>query len=45
MTIRALKLPRDLVPLEKMIIRAFQYPEHPEWSIQADEEEEIAREL
>ena len=45
MTIRALQLPRDLVPLEKMIVRAFQYPENPEWSIQEDEEEEIAREL
>ena len=45
MTIRALKLPRDLVPLEKMIFRAFQYPENPDWSIQADEEEEIGREL
>jgi len=45
MTIRSLKLPRDLAPLEKMIVRAFQYPENPDWSIQADEEEEIGREL
>ena len=45
MTIRALSLPKDLVPLEKMIVRVFQYPENPEWSIQADEEDDIAREI
>ena len=45
MSVRALRLPQDLVPLEKMIIRAFQYPENPEWSIQADEEDDIAREI
>lgn len=45
MTIRALSLPKDLAPLEKMIIRTFQYPENPEWSIQADEEDNVAREI
>ena len=45
MTIRALNLPKDLVPLEQMLIRTFQYPENPEWSIQADEEEDISREI
>ena len=45
MTIRSLKLPRDLVLLEDMIVRTFQYPENPEWGIQADEEDDIAREI
>jgi len=45
MTIRALELPKDLVLLEDMLIRTFQYPENPEWSIQEDEQENIAREL
>ncbi|TFH09916.1 MAG: GNAT family N-acetyltransferase [Candidatus Atribacteria bacterium] len=45
MTIRALRLPSDLMPLEDMLIRTFQYPENPEWSIQADEEEDISREI
>ena len=41
MTIRALSLPKDLLPLENMLVRTFQYPENPEWSIQADEEDGI----
>ncbi len=45
MTIRALDLPKDLVPLENMLVQTFQYPENPEWSIQADEEDDIAREI
>jgi ribosomal protein S18 acetylase RimI-like enzyme len=45
MTIRALSLPKDLVPLEDMLVRTFQYPDNPEWGIQADEEEDIAREI
>lgn len=45
MTIRALKLPGDLLPLEDMLVRTFQYPENPEWGIQADEEDDIAREI
>ena len=45
MTIRALSLPKDLALLENMLVRTFQYPENPEWSIQADEEDDIAREI
>jgi len=45
MTIRALKLPGDLLPLADMLVQTFQYPENPEWSIQADEEDDIAREI
>jgi len=45
MTMRALRLPSDLPPLGKMLVETFQYPENPEWSIQADEEDDIAREI
>lgn len=45
MTIRALNLPGDLLPLADMLVKTFQYPENPEWSIQADEEDDIAREI
>jgi len=45
MTIRALTLPKDLAPLEDMLVRTFQYPDNTEWGIQADEEEDIAREI
>ncbi len=43
MTLRELKLPGDLLPLGNMLVQTFQYPENPEWSIQADEEENISR--
>jgi len=45
MGMRPLKFPGDLLPLADMIVAAFQYPENPEWGIQADEEEDIAREI
>lgn len=45
MTIRALRLPGDLLPLADMLVQTFQYPENPEWSVQADEEEDISREI
>ena len=45
MSIRALRLPGDLMPLADMLVRTFQYPENPEWGIQADEEDDIAREI
>lgn len=45
MTIRTLNLPKDLIPLEHMIVRTFQYPDNPEWGIQADEEEDIASQI
>ena len=45
MAIRALDLPKDLSPLEHMLVRTFQYPDNPEWGIQADEEEDIAGQI
>ncbi|MBU1050344.1 GNAT family N-acetyltransferase, partial [Candidatus Bipolaricaulota bacterium] len=45
MAIRALALPKDLAQLEAMLIRTFQYPDNPEWGIQADEQDDIAREI
>lgn len=45
MTIRALSLPKDLVPLENMLVRTFQYPDNPEWGIQADEKEDISSQI
>ena len=45
MTIRALKLPGDLLSLSDMLVQTFQYPKNPEWSVQANEEEDIAREI
>jgi ribosomal protein S18 acetylase RimI-like enzyme len=45
MAVRALKLPDDLLPLADMLVRTFQYPENPQWSIQSDEQEDIAREI
>ncbi len=45
MSIRALDLPRDLAPLADLAIRTFQYPEHPEWGMQRDEQEEMLRTL
>ncbi len=45
MTMRALRLPGDLLPLADMIVETFQYPENPEWSVQADEEEDISSQI
>ncbi|MCK5248215.1 GNAT family N-acetyltransferase, partial [Candidatus Bipolaricaulota bacterium] len=45
MTIRALNLPKDLAPLENMLVRTFQYPDNPEWGIQADEKEDISSQI
>ena len=43
MTIRALNLPKDFAQLEHVLNQTFQYPENPEWSIQPDDKEDIAR--
>ena len=45
MPIRSLALPGDLEPLGEMVAEAFQYPEHPEWSVQADEVESMSASL
>ena len=42
MPLRFLKLPDDLLPLGEMAAETFQYPDHPEWSVQADEVESMA---
>ena len=42
MPIRTLNLPGDPEPLAEMIGEAFQYPDHPEWSVQSDEVESIS---
>ncbi|MCX6094675.1 MAG: GNAT family N-acetyltransferase [Candidatus Bipolaricaulota bacterium] len=41
MTVRALRLPQDLVPATDMLVRTFQYPDHPEWGVQSDEQEQL----
>jgi len=41
--LRLLDFSRDLTPLGEMICNTFQYPENPEWSVQTDEKEDIAR--
>ena len=45
MPIRPLALPRDLIPIADMLVDAFQYPEHPEWSIQSDEQRQFVQSL
>jgi ribosomal protein S18 acetylase RimI-like enzyme len=42
MPIRNLALPNDLEPLSEMVAETFQYPDNPEWSVQADEVESMA---
>lgn len=45
MPMRPLKMPRDAKLLPDLIIPAFQYPDHPEWGVQADEAESIVDQL
>ena len=42
MTIREVRLPKDLMPLGDMLVDTFQYPENPTWSLRSDETEQIA---
>ena len=39
MNIRPIALPNDFDIMEALILEGFDYPDHPEWSIQADEKE------
>jgi ribosomal protein S18 acetylase RimI-like enzyme len=39
MNIRPFQLPQDLDTMNTLIMEGFDYPDHPEWSIQADEKE------
>jgi len=41
MPMRPIALPRDLLPAADMLVRAFQYPDHPEWGVQSDEQEQL----
>ncbi len=41
MPIRPLRLPADLIAAADMVTRAFQYPDHPEWGIASDEQEQL----
>ena len=41
MPARPLKLPEDLIPAADMLVRTFQYPDHPEWGVQSDEQEQL----
>lgn len=41
MPARPLRLPQDLVPAAEMLMRTFQYPDHPEWGVQSDEQEQL----
>ncbi|MCX6101550.1 MAG: GNAT family N-acetyltransferase [Candidatus Bipolaricaulota bacterium] len=41
MSMRPLDLSRDLVPGADVLVRSFQYPDHPEWGVQSDEQEKL----
>ena len=41
MFIRQLKLPEDLLRITEIAAETWNYPDHPEWSVQADEEESL----
>ena len=43
MPMRAIRLPGDLRSLTDMLVRTFQYPDHPEWGIREDEQQDILR--
>ena len=42
MPIRPLALPQDLTPAAEIVGRTFQYPDHPEWELDAAEYEQFA---
>jgi len=41
MSVRPLRLPQDLIPAAEMLVKTFQYPDHPEWGVQSDEQEQL----
>lgn len=45
MFIRPLALPGDLLPAADMLVRTFQYPDHPEWGIQSDEQQQLVESI
>lgn len=42
MTIRPFRLPQDIDRMIAVVQQGFQYPDHPEWSLQADDSESAA---
>jgi ribosomal protein S18 acetylase RimI-like enzyme len=42
MSIRQLKLPSDLIRIAEIAAETWNYPDHPEWNVQPDEEESLA---
>jgi ribosomal protein S18 acetylase RimI-like enzyme len=42
MSIRQLKLPADLIRITEIAAETWNYPHHPEWNVQPDEEESLA---
>jgi len=42
MSIRQLKLPDDLIRITEIAAETWNYPDHPEWNVQPDEEESLA---
>lgn len=45
MPMRPLVLPNDLSNAADMLVRSFQYPDHPEWGVQSDEQEQIVESM
>jgi len=45
MPLRPMTLPGDFAPVIDMVAETFQYPENPEWGIQADEHQDMTREV
>jgi len=45
MAIRPIRLPQDIAGLINVTLHAFQYPDHPEWSLQDDEAQAIVEQL
>jgi ribosomal protein S18 acetylase RimI-like enzyme len=41
MPMRPIALPEDLLPAADMLMKTFQYPDHPEWGIESDEQEQL----
>jgi ribosomal protein S18 acetylase RimI-like enzyme len=42
MSIRQIRLPDDLSPIVEIAAETWDYPDHPEWNVQPDEEESLA---
>ncbi len=45
MPVRTMRLPQDIPAVIEVTHKSFQYPDHPEWSLQTDEAESITEQL